>query len=109
MIRQGLNPSLHVSGILFTQFEAAAKLTGEVTGEVDRFIQEARGTNHPVSKAIVFQTTIRRNVKLAEAPSFGQSIFDYAPNSPGAADYSVLGEEVMQMEKHPAPAKSTPV
>ena len=105
MIRQGLNPKLHISGILFTQFESAAKLTGEVTSEVERFIEEARGKNHPVSHAIVFETTIRRNVKLAEAPSFGQSIFMYAPSSAGAADYGVLAEEVMKMEK-PAATKA---
>ncbi len=98
MVRQGLNPKLHISGILFCQFEAAARLTGEVTGEVDNFIASARGQNHPVSNAIVFQTQIRRNIKLAEAPSFGQSIFQYAPNSAGAADYSVLAEEVMKMK-----------
>jgi len=40
---------------------------------------------------------VRRNIKLAEAPSFGQSIFQYAPSSAGAADYSVLAEEVLKM------------
>lgn len=97
MVRQGLNPKLRISGILFCQYESAAKLSGEVTGEVERFIAEAHGKNHPVSDAIIFQTQIRRNIKLAEAPSFGQSIFYYAPNSAGAADYSVLAEEVMRM------------
>jgi chromosome partitioning protein len=43
----------------------------------------------------VFETKIRRNVKLAECPSFGKSIFAYAPKSPGAADYAALAEEVM--------------
>jgi chromosome partitioning protein len=99
MVRQSLNPKLHISGILFCQFESAAKLTGEVTGEVEGFLTQARGTNHPVAGAIIFDTTIRRNIKLAEAPSFGQSIFQYAPNSAGAADYSVLAEEVMKMKE----------
>ncbi len=98
MVRQGLNPALHISGILFCQYEAAMKLTGEVTGEVEKFLQQARDTNHPVAKAIIFQTTVRRNIKLAEAPSFGQSIFQYAPECAGAADYSVLAEEVMNMQ-----------
>jgi len=97
MVRQGLNPKLHISGILFCQFESAAKLTGEVTGEVENFLTQAKGTNHPVANAVIFQTTVRRNIKLAEAPSFGQSIFQYAPSSAGAADYSVLAEEVLKM------------
>ena len=98
MVRQGLNPGLHISGILFCQYESAARLTGEVTGEVENFIASARGKNHPVSNAVIFETHIRRNIKLAEAPSFGQSIFQYAPSSAGAADYSVLAEEVMNMK-----------
>jgi len=97
LVRQSLNPALRISGILFCQFESAAKLTGEVTGEVESFLAEARGKNHPWSEAVVFETTIRRNIKLAEAPSYGQSIFQYAPNSAGAADYSVLAEEVLKM------------
>lgn len=97
MVRQSLNPKLHISGILFCQFESAAKLSGEVTGEVESFLTQAKGTNHPVANAVIFETHIRRNIKLAEAPSFGQSIFAYAPNSAGAADYSVLAEEVLKM------------
>ena len=97
MVRQSLNPRLRISGILFCQYEYAAKLTGEVTGEVEEFLASARGTTHPVADAVIFQTSIRRNIKLAEAPSFGQSIFQYAPASAGAADYSVLAEEVMKM------------
>ena len=98
MVRQALNPPLRISGILFCQYESVARLTGEVTGEVENFLTQAKGTNHPVASAIIFQSQIRRNIKLAEAPSFGQSIFQYAPSSPGAADYSVLAEEVLNMK-----------
>jgi chromosome partitioning protein len=98
MVRQSLNPRLHISGILFCQYESAAKLTGEVTGEVEHFLSTARGTAHPVANAVIFQTTVRRSIKLAEAPSFGQSILQYAPGSAGAADYSVLAEEVLKMK-----------
>ena len=96
-VRQQLNPQLVVSGILFCQFESAARLSGEVSFEVEKFLEEARGQDVPWSKARSFETTIRRNIKLAEAPSFGKSILDYAPNSAGAADYSVLAEEVLKM------------
>ena len=98
LVRQALNPNLAISGIIFCQYESAARLTGEVTGEVEQFIAEARGKNEPWSHTTIFETHIRRNIKLAEAPSFGQTIFQYAPNSAGAADYSVLAEEVMKME-----------
>jgi chromosome partitioning protein len=47
---------------------------------------------------VVLETQIRRNIKLAEAPSFNKSIFEYAPNSAGAADYQVLAEEIMHMQ-----------
>ncbi len=99
MVRQSLNPGLRISGILFCQFESAARLSGEVTGEVEKFLEQAKGTAHPATDAVIFQTTVRRNIKLAEAPSFGQSVFQYAPGSAGAADYSVLAEEVINMLK----------
>lgn len=105
LVRRRLNPALRISGILFCQYESAPRLSGEVTGEVEQFLEKARGSDTPWADAVVLQTQIRRNIKLAEAPSFSQSIFAYAPNSAGAADYQVLAEEVMRMEK-PAPAGS---
>lgn len=98
LVRQQLNPKLRISGILFCQYDSAARLSAEVAGEVESFLADARGKNEPWSEAIIFQTQIRRNIKLAEAPSFGQSIFQYAPHSAGAADYGVLAEEVMKMK-----------
>ena len=50
-----------------------------------------------MGKRLVFQTRIRRNIRLAEAPSFGQSIFHYAPDSNGAEDYRLLADEVQAM------------
>lgn len=107
LVRRELNPQLYISGVLFCQYEAAPRLTGEVMEEVEKFIEAARGTNDPWSRAKVFQTQIRRNIKLAEAPSFGQSIFQYAPNSAGAADYGVLAEEILKMAEDDAPAATT--
>ncbi len=98
LVRQRLNRKLKISAILFCQYEAAPRLTGEVTEEVEKFIEAARGTNQPWSDARVLQTRIRRNIKLAEAPSFSQSILLYAPNSAGAADYSVLAQEILEMK-----------
>ena len=51
----------------------------------------------PWSDAHVFKAVIRRNIRLAESPSFGQSIFDYAPTSPGAADYKALAGEIAHL------------
>lgn len=98
LVRRQLNKQLRISGILFCQYETAARLSAEVRGEVEDFLAAARGKNEPWSEAIIFDTFIRRNIKLAEAPSYGQSIFQYAPGSAGAADYSVLAEEIMQMK-----------
>jgi chromosome partitioning protein len=56
-----------------------------------------REAAHPAwSAGRLFATRIRRNIRLAEAPSFGQSIFDYAPDSHGAEDYAALAQEVDQ-------------
>ena len=58
----------------------------------------ASDSNTPWANARIFQTKVRRNIKLAEAPSFGQSIFDYEPKSAGAQDYLSVIEEVIAME-----------
>ena len=58
------------------------------------FLDQSRGTNRPWSKARVFEAKIRRNIKLAECPSFGRTIFEYAPKSAAAEDYAALAREV---------------
>ena len=59
------------------------------------YLDKSRGTNAPWAKARIFGTRIRRNIKLAECPSFGQSIFGYAPHCNGAEDYAALAREVL--------------
>ena len=76
-------------------FEAATRLATEVSRDVNAFLDQSRDRRTPWAGAQVFQTRIRRNIRLAEAPSFGQSIFEYAPSSPGAEDYRALGGEVL--------------
>ena len=61
----------------------------------------------PWANARVFSTRIRRNIKLAEAPGFGQPIFDYAPSCPGAQDYGSLAQEVMATADANADASAT--
>ena len=89
-----VNPRLRLLGVALCLYEGATRLASEVGRDVEAFFAEA-GRGHPAWRdARVFQTKIRRNIRLAEAPSFGQSIFDYAADSHGAADYRSLAEEV---------------
>jgi chromosome partitioning protein len=90
-----LNPSLKISGVVMCMFDANTRLASEVSQNVDAFFQNARGQTTPWADAQTFQTRIRRNVRLAEAPSYGQTIFQYSPDSNGAEDYRRLAEEVL--------------
>ncbi len=95
LVAKRINPSLHVTGVILCMHESATKLAGEVVHDLHAYLDKSRGTMLPWAKAQVFQTRIRRNIKLAESPSFGQSIFAYAPTCHGAEDYSALAAEVM--------------
>src|ERR1700722_9535475 len=99
MVAQRLNPSLKVSGIVLTMFDSQTKLSTEVVNDLKAFIADAAGKNLPWSNARIFTTRIRRNIKLAESPSFGQTIIQYDPASNGAADYRGLAREVLDMAK----------
>ncbi|MCC6682874.1 MAG: ParA family protein [Phycisphaeraceae bacterium] len=94
MVRQGINPQLRVGGVVLCMHEKQTLLAGEVIGDVKRFLEEARHTDQPWSEAVVFDPPIRRNIKLAESPSFGKSIFDYDAACHGAQDYEKLARSV---------------
>ncbi|MEM6394059.1 MAG: AAA family ATPase [Planctomycetota bacterium] len=94
MVQAGLNPALTVSGVVLCMHESQTLLAGEVIGEVDGFFADAAGQGMPWSGAVVYQPPIRRNIKLAEAPSFGRSVLSYAPDSNGAADYLALAASI---------------
>ncbi|MBL8877662.1 MAG: ParA family protein [Phycisphaerales bacterium] len=98
LVRHGINPQLRVAGVLFCMFEKATKLSQEVAGDVEQFLSAAE-PDQAWHGARVFSTTIRRNVKLAECPSFGKHIFDYAPASHGAEDYFALAKEIAKAAK----------
>lgn len=84
IVKNKLNPKLYIAGVVLTMFDPRTRLAGEIVREVrDHFPNE------------VFQTIINRNVRLSEAPSFGQSILDYDSASPGATSYRTLAEEVI--------------
>jgi chromosome partitioning protein len=95
LVGRRINPGLKVGGVVICLYEATTKLAQEVVSDLKAFLDKSRGMNVPWANAVVFETKIRRNVKLAEAPSFGKSIFGYAPKSPGAADYAALAAEVL--------------
>jgi chromosome partitioning protein len=97
LVSRRMNPRLTVSGILLTMFDSQTKLSNEVVAELNRFIEEGKTQNLPWSGARIFTTRIRRNIKLAESPSFGQHIIKYEPTSNGAADYRSLAREVVGM------------
>ena len=94
LVAKRINPSLVVSGIVICLYESTTKLSGEVIRDLESFLEKSRGADLPWSKAEIFTTRIRRNIKLAECPSFGKSIFEYAPSSNGAEDYAALADEV---------------
>lgn len=95
LVAKRMNPKLAVGGIILTMFDSQAKLSHEVIFELQEFIEQSRDKNLPWSRARVFETRIRRNIKLAESPSFGKPIFDYDPSSNGANDYRKLAAELI--------------
>ena len=95
LVCQSINPELRVTGIVLCMHESQTTLAREIVADLDSFFTEARNQNVPWCDCRVLRPAIRRNVKLAEAPSFGKTILDYEPTCPGAADYRQLAREVM--------------
>lgn len=93
LVGKRINPALTVNGVVVCMNDTGTKLATEVIEDVRSFLKEARNSDVPWADARVFKTMIRRNIKLAEAPSYGKSIFDYAADSNGAKDYEQLGRE----------------
>ncbi len=87
LVNKRINPALKVRGILMCMFDSRASLTGEVKTDIETFLNNARGSGSAWADAEVLPTVIRRNIKLAEAPSYGKSIFEYEQNCNGAEDY----------------------
>jgi chromosome partitioning protein len=87
LLKKRLNPGLEIAGILPCLYDSRLKLAREVLGEIRAYF-----------KALVLPQPVRSCVKLAEAPSFGQTIFEYAPSSPGAVDYMRVARELIARE-----------
>jgi len=85
-IRETLNPTLKIEGLLRTMFDKRNSLSGEVSKQLQ---------NHFGDK--VYETVIPRNIRLAEAPSYGEAAISYAPHSKGAKAYVKLATEVLKI------------
>jgi chromosome partitioning protein len=84
IVKTKLNSALFIVGVVMTMFDSRTRLAADIVREV---------RNHFPKE--IFQTIINRNVRLSESPSFGQSILDYDPTSPGGLAYRALAEEVI--------------
>lgn len=99
LVKRRLNPSLDILGVAMTMFDARTRLSTQVVHDVARFFPNR-----------MFHTVVPRSVRLAEAPSYGQSIFEYDQSSKGAEAYQRLGTEIAaRLGLHSsAPAPSSP-
>ena len=90
LVQSRINPALRVSAILMCMFDSRTSLSNEVREDIKHFLSSARESDHPWAQAEVIPVHIRQNIKLAEAPSHGQTIFEYEPQCHGAADYEAV-------------------
>ena len=105
MVSQRLNSQLRLTGVLLCMYDANTRLANEVSEDVNAYFDKERRPGCIWSDARAFTTKIRRNIRLAEAPSFGQSILTYAPSSNGAEDYRQLAVEVLACEAQQGSAR----
>ena len=94
-VRERLNPELMLSGIVACRVDGRTKLSEEVVAT----LRERFGND-------VLRAVVRENVRLAEAPSFAKSIFDYDPNSTGAKDYAAVAKELLARDGFKRPQRS---
>lgn len=94
LIKENLNPSLEVEGILLTMHDARTNLSRQVVEEVRKYFKEK-----------VYETVIPRNIRLGEAPSFGKPIIHYDMRSLGAESYLQFGEELLEKYSSTAEVK----
>ena len=88
LVRKGFNPELEIEGVLLTMYDGRTNLSMQVVEEVKNYF-----------KKDVFSTVIPRNVRLAEAPSYGMSIITYDKGSKGAKAYLSLADEIVNRRK----------
>ncbi|MHC4532867.1 MAG: ParA family protein [Planctomycetota bacterium] len=127
LVNKRINPKLKVKWVLLCMFDGRASLPNEVKDDIKQFLESAQGTDCPWSQAQILPIHIRRNIKLAEAPSYGKTIFEYEKNCHGAEDYRKVAEfihaqfhplkapDILQplavneiQEQHPSPSDLSP-
>lgn len=84
LVKERLNPILEIEGVVFTMYDARTNLSLQVVENVKENLQQN-----------IYKTIIPRNIRLAEAPSYGMPINLYDPKSTGASAYQRLADEVM--------------
>ncbi|HMN41511.1 MAG TPA: AAA family ATPase [Phycisphaerales bacterium] len=96
-VGQSVNPSLTVTGVILCMHDPASAHVKEVVADLISFFEQTRSSaaDVPWKGARVLRPPVRRNIKLAECPSFGQTIFQYAPFAPGALDYKALADSLV--------------
>ena len=94
LVSKRINPALKITGILLCMFDSRVILSSEVSADIQKFLENARNTDCPWSQAAIIPVQIRRNIKLAEAPSYGKTIFEYEPNCHGANDYKDVARHI---------------
>lgn len=87
IVRRNLNPHLQIQGVVLSMFDGRTNLSIQVVEEVKKYFKDK-----------VYTTVIPRNVRLAEAPSYGMPIFQYDPRSRGAEAYREFAEEFLSLE-----------
>ena len=85
LVQKNLNPNLEIEGVLLTMYDSRLNLSKQVAEEVRSFFKDK-----------IFETIIKRNVSLSEAPSFGKPALLYDANSTGAQNYMTLVEEILR-------------
>ena len=104
LVNKRINPALQVKGILLCMYDSRASLPNEVRADIKQFFNDARGTDCAWSDAKILPVYIRRNIRLAEAPSYGKTIFEYEQNCHGAEDYKKAAEFIhTQLQPAPQP------
>lgn len=88
IVKKTLNPALEIEGVILSMFDGRTNLSIQVVEEVKKYFKDK-----------VYTTVIPRNVRLAEAPSYGMPIVEYDPNSTGAEAYSEFADEFLSLEE----------
>ncbi|MBN2583021.1 MAG: AAA family ATPase [Planctomycetes bacterium] len=95
LVHDRLNSRLHIMGVVFCMFDGRTTLSSEVLADVSGYFSRAAEGQSLMRNTRVYETRIRRNIKLAEAPGFGQTILEYDASSHGAEDYRQLADEFL--------------